>query len=496
LVAIISSFYAFIALVLFFYSLHSYVLLYYYFLLKKKKIRLFSKCNCLSKNSRDLPPVTVQLPIYNEKYVVRRLINSVCAMEYPKGKLEIQILDDSNDETTTIIRNIVREKKKEGYDIKHLKRKRRKGFKAGALQFGLKLARGDFIAIFDADFVPPKNFLTELIPEFSEPKIAGVQARWGHLNSDRSLLTKAQAIGLDNHFAMEQELRYRAGFFINFNGTCGIWRKSAIIDAGGWHSDTLAEDLDLSYRVQLRGWKIVYRGDFVVPGELPETVDSYRIQQNRWAKGTFQVACKLLSEVLKAELSPLVKYEALVHLTGHINFIAMLFLGIFSFPIVYFKVEELVPEGYYVFLSIFTIGAFGYPALYYLSQKESYQNYKRRIFYIPGVIAYSMGLSVSNTKALIEAIFKKNLVFTRTPKSGGAKRSYSLERKILLPTMEVLLGVYILIGLIYVIVNFQFVLIPFLLFYSLGFLGLGLGSLKDKILTFKQEEVLCSSQNS
>ncbi|MEO0216128.1 MAG: glycosyltransferase [candidate division WOR-3 bacterium] len=497
MIGFVVTFYTIIILVLFFYSLHSFILLYYFFKFKLNKKNVLTKTKDFKKIA-PLPVITVQLPVYNEKFVVRRLISNVLNLNYPKDKLEIQILDDSDDETTTIVENIVRLGKKEGYDIKHLRRKKRKGFKAGALQYGLKLAKGEFIAIFDADFVPPRNFLTELIPDFSSPEVGGVQARWGHLNSDSSFLTKAQAIALDNHFAMEQELRSKAGFFINFNGTCGIWRKSAIIDAGGWHSDTLAEDLDLSYRVQLRGWKIVYRGDFVVPGELPETVDSFRIQQNRWAKGTFQVACKLLKMILQSRLRPLAKYEAFVHLTGHINFVAMLFLGIFSLPIVYFKVERLVPEGYYIFLSFFTIGAIGYPLLYFLSQKEFYQNYKRKIPYISGVIAYSMGLSVSNTKAIIEGLLKKNNIFTRTPKSGGTKQTYSLEKKLLIPGLETLLGCYVLLALIYVIMNFQLVLIPFLLFYSFGFLSLGISSLKEKILIwrFKEQEVLCSSRNS
>ncbi len=497
MIAFIVTFYTFIIFILFFYSLHSFLLLYYYFKFKILRKNPSGE-EAPSKRLNSFPLVTIQLPVYNEKFVIRRLINSVLNLDYPKERLEIQILDDSDDETKTIVENIIRMKREEGYDIKHLSRKRRRGFKAGALQHGLKLAKGEFIAIFDADFVPPKNFLTELMPEFSSPEVGGVQARWGHLNSDRSFLTRAQAIGLDNHFAMEQELRSKAGFFINFNGTCGIWRKSAIIDAGGWHSDTLAEDLDLSYRVQLRGWKIVYRGDLVVPGELPETVDSFRLQQNRWAKGTFQVACKLLKLVLKSQLRPLAKYEAFVHLTAHINFVAMLFLGIFSLPIVYFKVERLVPQGYYIFLSFFTIGAIGYPFLYIFSQKESYQNYKRKIPYISGVIAYTMGLSISNTRAIIEGLMKKNNIFTRTPKSGGARQTYHLERKLLIPFLEILFGCYILMGLLYVIMNFQLVLIPFLLFYTLGFLSLGFGSLKEKILTlrFKEEEVLCSSRNS
>lgn len=484
--------YTIVLIVLFFYSIHSYVLLYLHFKFRKKKPNRKSEKLPLG-SLQEYPFVTIQLPVYNEKYVVRRLINSVLMLDYPEDKFEVQILDDSNDETTEIIQSIIQNKK--NYNIVHLRRNSRKGFKAGALQYGLERANGDFIAVFDADFVPPRDFLKKLIPEFQIPYIGGVQARWGHLNSDDSLLTMSQAIGLDNHFINEQELRFRAGFFINFNGTCGIWRKSAIIDAGGWSSDTLAEDLDLSYRVQLKGWRIKYRGDVIVPGELPDNADSFRVQQNRWAKGTFQVGCKLLKDVLQSSLKPLAKYEAFVHLTCHINFVAMLLLGLFSFPIIYFKVEKIVSDGYYIFASFFTVGAFGYPLLYIFSQKLSYTNYKKRLPYIASVIAYSMGLSISNTRALIESIFNKNNVFTRTPKSAGLQRAYILESKLLLPVAEILAGIYILITLFYALFNAQYILVPFLCAYCFGFLSLGFNSLKEKFLFRKYQEVLCSKEN-
>ncbi len=486
--------YTIVLIVLFFYSIHSYVLLYLHFKFRKKKNnRKSEKPTC--GNLQDYPFVTIQLPVYNEKYVVRRLLNSVLMIDYPKDKFEVQILDDSNDETTEIIESVIQNKKNKNYNIVHLRRNSRKGFKAGALQYGLERANGDFIAVFDADFVPPRDFLKKLMPEFQIPYIGGVQARWGHLNSDDSLLTMSQAIGLDNHFINEQELRYKAGLFINFNGTCGIWRKSAIIDAGGWSSDTLAEDLDLSYRVQLKGWRIKYRGDVIVPGELPDNADSFRVQQNRWAKGTFQVGCKLLKDVLQSKLKPLAKYEALVHLTCHINFVAMLLLGLFSFPIIYFKVEKIVSDGYYIFASFFTVGAFGYPLLYIFSQKLSYTNYKKRLPYVASVIAYSMGLSISNTRALIESLFNKNNVFTRTPKSGGLQRTYILESKLLIPVAEILSGIYILITLFYALFNAQYILVPFLCAYCFGFLSLGFNSLKEKFLFGKYQEALCSKEN-
>jgi len=469
--------------------LHSFVLLYLYYKFRHRRNRDV-------KRLVKYPHVTIQLPIYNEKFVIHRLLKSVIEIDYPKNKLEIQVLDDSNDDTTEIAARLVSEYRKLRFDIHHIRRGSRKGYKAGALQYGLVRARGDYIAIFDADFVPSSNFLKELLPEFDSSIIAGVQSRWAHLNHDDSLLTRAQAIGLDNHFAMEQRLRFNAGLFINFNGTCGIWRKEAIADAGGWHSDTLAEDLDLSYRVQLKGWKIKFRDDFSVLGELPASAESYKIQQNRWAKGTIQVARKLLSQVLRAKISKLAKYEAFVHLTCHVNFLALLGLALFSPIIVYFKVENMVANGYFIFASFFTIGAVGYPYLYFLSQRELYSDYRRRAPFIVGVIAYSMGLSVSNSLALFEGWLNRKNVFRRTPKSGGEVRGYRVDSKSIIPFIEILIGVYVFTALVYVTVNLQLILIPFLLFYSFGFLSLGFLSIKDKIVPLEPQEVLCSRESS
>ncbi len=489
MISIILTLYTILLVVLFFYSMHSFVLIYFYYRFRHRRRR---KIKRLIK----YPRVTVQLPIYNEKFVVHRLLKSVIELDYPKSKLEIQVLDDSNDETSDIAARLVSEYRKRHFNIHHVRRGSREGYKAGALQHGLAIAKGDFIAIFDADFVPSPNFLKELLPEFDSPVVAGVQSRWAHLNHDDSLLTRAQAIGLDNHFAMEQRLRFHAGFFINFNGTCGIWRKEAIADAGGWHSDTLAEDLDLSYRVQLRGWQIRFRDDFSVLGELPASAESFKIQQNRWAKGTIQVARKLLPQVLRARMGKIAKYEAFVHLTCHINFLALLGLALFSPVIVYFKVENIVANGYFIFASFFTIGALGYPYLYFLSQRELYPDYRRRIPFIAGVISYSMGLSVSNSLAIFEGWLNRKNVFRRTPKCGGESKGYRVDSKSIIPIIEILIGTYVFAALIYVIVNVQLILIPFLFFYSFGFLSLGFMSVKDKILALEPQEVLCSRESS
>jgi cellulose synthase/poly-beta-1,6-N-acetylglucosamine synthase-like glycosyltransferase len=261
-----------------------------------------------------LPAVTIQLPLYNERYVATRLLEAVGALDYPRDRLEIQVLDDSTDDTTEIVASIADRLRAHGLDVVHLHRRVRTGFKAGALAEGLIAARGEFVAIFDADFVPPPGFLKATLPCF-QPDVAVVQARWGHLNRSFSALTVAQSLGIDGHFAVEQSARARAGLFLNFNGTGGIWRRAAILDAGGWAHDTLTEDLDLSYRAQLRGWRIVYRPDIVCPAELPVLVTGFKSQQRRWAKGSIQTAIKLLPAVMAAPRSPWVKYQAFVHLT-------------------------------------------------------------------------------------------------------------------------------------------------------------------------------------
>ena len=285
----------------------------------------------------DWPVVTVQLPIFNEMYVVDRLIDAVCALDYPKEKLEIQVLDDSTDETSDIAELAVRRQAARGFDIKYLHRTDRTGYKAGALDAALKVARGGFIAIFDADFVPPSDFLVRTIPYFENSRLALVQARWGHLNHDYSLLTRIQAILLDGHFVLEHGGRNRSGCFFNFNGTAGVWRREAIGDAGGWQHDTLTEDLDLSYRAQLRGWQFLFLPDLVTPAEVPVEMNAFKSQQHRWAKGSIQTCRKLLPYILQADLPLKVKVEAFFHLTANFNYVLMVALSILMFPAMYYR---------------------------------------------------------------------------------------------------------------------------------------------------------------
>ena len=317
-------------LILFAFGAHGFVMVYHY--MKQRGL------DSIQPPLIETPIVTVQLPIFNELYVASRLIDAVCTLDYPKEKLEIQVLDDSTDETFEVIANAVEHYQTIGYDIKHIHRTNRSGYKASALKHGLETARGEFIAIFDADFVPNKDFLKKTIPYFfADPKIGVVQTRWEHINREYSMLTRTQAFALDGHFVIEQDVRNKAGFFIQFNGTGGVWRKETIIDAGNWQSDTLTEDLDLSYRAQLRGWKFKYLTDVTSPAELPAEVNALKSQQFRWTKGAIETARKILPEVWKAKIPLRVKIHSTFHLTNNIVFPFIILAGILNVPLVFIK---------------------------------------------------------------------------------------------------------------------------------------------------------------
>jgi len=317
--------YFFVLVILAVYGWHRYYLVYLYM---KNKGRVPVPAGTLEA----WPAVTIQLPIYNEMYVADRLIDAVCRIEYPRELLEIQVLDDSTDETRSVAEQAVRRNAARGVDIKYIHRTDRSGYKAGALDAALKVAKGEFIAIFDADFIPSPDFLTRTVPFFTDPKVAMVQARWGHINQDYSLLTKIQSILLDGHFVLEHGGRNRAGLFFNFNGTAGIWRRAAITDAGGWQHDTLTEDLDLSYRAQLRGWRFVFLPDLVAPAEVPVEMNSFKSQQHRWAKGSIQTCRKLLPRILRSNVPLPVKAEAFFHLTANFNYPLMCVLSVLMAP--------------------------------------------------------------------------------------------------------------------------------------------------------------------
>ena len=288
----------------------------------------------------DLPFVTVQLPVYNERHVVLRLLHAVSELDYPRHLLEVQVLDDSSDDTSDKIASVVPRLRAAGLDIHHVQRPTREGFKAGALAHGLRSARGGIVAIFDADFCPTPDALLRFVPYFTDPRVGMVQARWGHLNRDESLLTRTQALFLDGHFLVEHVARSRSGRFFNFNGTAGAWRRACIDDAGGWQGDTLTEDLDLSYRAQLRGWRFCFLEDLVVPAELPSTMNAYKAQQYRWAKGSIQTAMKLLVAILRAPIRPRQKVEAVFHLTNNLNYLMMLMTTVLVVPTLGLRWEE------------------------------------------------------------------------------------------------------------------------------------------------------------
>jgi cellulose synthase/poly-beta-1,6-N-acetylglucosamine synthase-like glycosyltransferase len=433
------------------------------------------------------PVVTVQLPIFNEMYVVDRLIDAVCALDYPKDKLEIQVLDDSTDETRDIAELAVRRQAARGFDIQYLHRSNRLGFKAGALEAGMVQARGEFVAIFDADFLPPADFLRKTVPYFESPKLALVQARWGHLNHDYSLLTRIQAILLDGHFVLEHGGRNRSGCFFNFNGTAGVWRRTAIADAGGWHHDTLTEDLDLSYRAQLRGWQFLFLPNLVTPAEVPVEMNAFKSQQHRWAKGSIQVCRKLLPQILHADLPFRIKAEAFFHLTANFNYVLMVLLSILMLPAMMVRYNMGYMEMLLIDVPLFAMATLSVFNFYWMSQREAYADWRTRIRYLPAVIAIGIGLAVNNTRALIEALFGQPGEFARTPKYGIERAQDDWHHKKyhqsmpVQPLVEVALGLYFTFAIVYALSNGIYATIPFLFLFQFGFLYTGLMSILQQI---------------
>ena len=424
---------------------------------------------------REWPHVTIQLPIYNERYVVERLIESVCRIDYPKNLLEVQVLDDSSDDTVQIARAMVAKMKVAGVDIAYVNRADRRGFKAGALKEGLKTAKGSLLAVFDADFIPDPDFLMESVPYFQDPRIGMLQTRWGHINSDYSLLTRAQSIGIDGHFGVEQASRSWSGFFMNFNGTAGVWRKKTIQDAGGWQADTLTEDLDLSYRAQLKGWKLKFASQVVCPAEIPVTINAFKSQQHRWAKGSIQTAKKNLGKLFKSDVSWLVKVQAFLHLTHYMVHPMMLLVVLTSVPMLY---TQWFFDNLAFPIMIFTLlclATFGPSSLYLFSQRVLYRDWKTRIKYLPFLMCLGTGIAVNNTKAVLEALFNIKSGFIRTPKYGIQKKGENWKSKHYaiplnsISILEFFLGLYSLTGLLMFLFFSKYLVSPFLLIYTCGF---------------------------
>ncbi len=418
------------------------------------------------------PRVTVQLPLYNERFVAERLIAAVAALDYPANRLEIQVLDDSTDDTREIVRRAIECHATEQRPIAHLHRRDRQGYKAGALAAGMNTATGELLCVFDADFVPRPDFLRRLVPHFEDPEVGMVQARWEHLNREDSLLTRVQAILLDGHFAIEHAARHAGGCFFNFNGTGGIWRRRAIEDAGGWTADTLTEDLDLSYRAQLAGWRFVYRADVTVPAELPRDVPAFKSQQFRWARGSIQTGRKLLPRILRADLPGSIRREAFIHLTNNLSYPLMILLAALVFPAMAFRRGSEAWKLLAIDAPLFLAASVSVLLFYLASQAAVGRSWPRAIRYLPAVMATGIGLAVSNTLAVLGGLWRNGGVFHRTPKTGdraGATGSvYRLPRQFSW-WIEGALATYFLAGTTLAIKVGMWLSVPFLYLFLQGF---------------------------
>src|SRR5208282_1467079 len=460
------------------YGMHRYILVYLYY--KHSKNRTTEP----AEHFEDLPRLTVQLPIFNEQYVVERLLESICKLNYPPERLDIQVLDDSTDETVEVARDLVERYAALGHPVSYLHRTNRAGFKAGALAEGLKTAKGEFIAIFDADFTPPEDFLLRTIHHFTDPKIGMVQTRWTHLNRHYSLLTEVEAILLDGHFVLEHSGRSRSGVFFNFNGTAGMWRRSAIDEAGGWEHDTLTEDTDLSYRAQLKGWKFVYLQDVECPAELPVEMTAFKTQQARWAKGLIQVSKKILPQVLKSDVSRHQKIGAVYHLTASLSYPLMIVLSVLLMPAMIIRFYQGWFQMLYIDLPLFMASTFSISSFYLVSQKELFpKSWLRSLLYLPLLMSLGIGLTITNTRAVLEALVGKQTAFARTPKyrveSKKDKVGAKKYRKRLgwVPWIELLIGTYFALAIVYAVDNENYFTVPFLLLFVIGYWVTGLMSL-------------------
>jgi len=466
--------------ILFVFGSHGFIMIYYH---RKYK-------NVKNKQNEKFEPtefVTIQLPLYNELYVVERIIDTTCEIEYPKDKFEIQVLDDSTDETVKIVADIVKKKQAEGFNIYHIRRDSRKGFKAGALREGLKSAQGVFIAIFDADFIPKKDFLKKTLSFFTDDKVGMVQTRWEHLNGDYSILTKAQALALDGHFVIEQSVRNKAGFFINFNGTGGVWRKSCILDAGNWQDDTLTEDLDLSYRAQLNGWRFVFLKDFTSPAELPSEINALKNQQFRWTKGAIETAKKILPLVWKSRVPLRIKLQATFHLTNNLVFPFILLSAILNVPLIFIK-NSGSHEAYFALLSMFVLAFVSSFLFYMYAQKDIRSDWRKKIVLFPLFMAGSMGFAVNNSRAVIEGLLNRKSEFVRTPKfnveteKDSWKGKRYTNRKLSFSTIvELVMAIYCLVGIAASIYFLEIAALPFQLMFFIGFAFVSFTSIKHAL---------------
>ena len=482
------------------YGLHRYLMIFLYYKYRKQKIKP-------PRHFQTLPRVTVQLPLYNEMYVAERLLTAVVALDYPQDKLEIQVLDDSTDETTGIVAQKVTELRQRGFDITHIQRHNRQGYKAGALQNGIRLASGEFLIIFDADFVPQPELLQQTIHYFTDPTIGMLQTRWGHINEPYSLLTRVQSILLDAHFLIEQTARSRSGRFFNFNGTAGIWRRSCIEAAGGWQADTLAEDLDLSYRAQIKGWKFLFLPDVVTPAELPVEMNAFKTQQHRWAKGSAQAMKKMLPKLWRAPLPLKIKIEGTMHLTSNLGYLMLFTLCLVFRSTAYAGAHEAtggneMTKLFLVDIPLFLASSVSVTAFYVCAQIELHTNWWKRLLYMPLMMAVGIGLSLNNARAVFEALLNHESEFIRTPKAGSqlrtAVRAVSKYRSLrgLIPFFEIAFGLYFSYIMFDALHREQWMSAVFVLVFQVGFLYVGIMSLIHDSGWFRRATPVLSSANA
>jgi cellulose synthase/poly-beta-1,6-N-acetylglucosamine synthase-like glycosyltransferase len=470
------------------YGLHRYLQVYLYY-------KHHSKAPHPAGKFAELPKVTVQLPMYNEAYVAERVIEGACELDYPREKLQIQVLDDSTDDSAGIARECCERMRRLGHNVQYIHRTNRHGYKAGALANGLTQAMGDFIVIFDADFVPTKDMIRRSIDFFTDPNVGCIQTRWDHINRCQSMLTRCQAIFLDGHFMIEHTARNRSGRFINFNGTAGIWRKKSIEDSGGWQHDTLTEDVDLSYRAQLRGWQFIFLPDLLAPAELPPEITAFKQQQHRWTKGQVQTAVKLLPSIMRAPLPWRVKLEAFFHLTNTAVYLPAILLSLILFPVwfvdpdLFNSSSKLTAMIIASFCGLLTASA---GTFYMLSQKAVGRSQLATIGLVPFLMAIGMGISVINGVAVLEGLFgRRDTEFVRTPKYGTSgmtdwkKNAGSFKKKLsLLPFVEIICGVYLAACAIFAVVTGSaWGTIPFLVIFSFGYLYVGVLTIHSRWLS-------------
>lgn len=467
-----------VMIILAIYGLHRYALVYMYY--RNRKNRTIEPASTFA----ELPRITVQLPIFNEQFVVDRLVDAICKLDYPKEKLDIQVLDDSTDETVEVAAAVVERYAALGHPITYIYRSNREGFKAGALQNGMLSAKGDLIAIFDADFVPPEDWLMRVVHHFSDPGVGMVQTRWTHLNRDYSFLTQVEAILLDGHFVLEHGGRSRSQVFFNFNGTAGMWRRQAILDAGGWQHDTLTEDTDLSYRAQLKGWRFKYVQDIECPAELPIEMTAFKTQQARWAKGLVQTGKKVLPMIFRSEVPLRVKVEAWYHLTANISYPLMIVFSTLLLPAMIIRSFGGWFQMLVIDLPLFLASTFSISSFYLVSQKELMpRKWPRTFFFLPFLMSFGIGLTLTNTRAVLEALFGVKSAFKRTPKYRVQSKAdrvmgQKYRRRLgLVPWLELLVGCYFALLCWYAYSSGNYWTLPFLLLFVMGYWCTGLMSL-------------------